>query len=363
MFGRNRRPGRPTRADTEAARREASIVNAMVNPIFIVGANRSGTTLFRLMLNKHSQIAVPDELSYFHGPFFWRGRRSWATDRIPRSRYDGFVSSFLRRTANVLAPLDADKLQHEILEREGTDLRFPYDFVLTSWARAHGKSRWGEKTPGNLFHVSTIVRMFPDALFVYMVRDPRAGATSMQQSSIYSEDLVINALNRRRYMSDGYSLLEKHVSPDNRHVLRYEDLVADPESSLRGTLSFLGLEFEPAMLTFHENAREFMGNRASSELNVAATGPVDRSKIDSWRGVLSQREIAVVESICGEEMDRFGYVRDGTPVRARDFAAILTRLCYWRLQMWKHRHIPQYQVQHGLFPRLHSVTAPLLALQ
>jgi len=326
-------------------------------PVFIVGANRSGTTLFRLILNRHSQIAVPDELSYFRGSLFRTSQRGWRNGQFTRQAYETFVRDFLTRNTEVLRPLDVEKLKVGLLVREEVDLRYPYEFVLRSWAEAHGKTRWGEKTPGNLFHAPTIVEMFPDAMFVYMVRDPRAGTSSMRNTSIFGKDIVINTLNRRHFMTVGLRLLEKHVDEQKRLVLRYEDLVTDPERSLQGVCDFLGISFEHGMLDFYVDASDFMKARASSDFNAAATRPIDSSRVDSWREQMSAREVAVVEALCRDEMRRFGYACDGRRLSAQDRLEIIVKEVYWRLQMWKNRRVPQYQVQHGLFPRFRQLVS------
>ena len=324
----------------------------MKPPIFIVGANRSGTTLFRLILNRHSEIAIPDELSYFRGPFFRAGKGHWRGDQIRRDQYERFVTRFIRNTAETVHPLDADELLQNLISREHPDLRTPYEFVLSSWAAAHGKECWGEKTPGNLFHAPVIREMFPDARFVYMVRDPRAGTSSMQQASIFGEDIVINTLNRLHYMTAGLRLLENTVPEGSRYLLRYEDLITEPEQTLRSICRFLDIEFEPAMLAHHEDAEEFMKARALNDFSKTATSPIDPTRIGSWRKTMSTREIAIVEWLCREEMLRFGYPLDGARLSIVDRFSVPVRSLYWHLHMWRNRNVPQYQVRHGLFPRL-----------
>lgn len=324
----------------------------MKPPIFVVGANRSGTTLFRLILNRHSEIAIPDELSYFRGHLFSSSTGLWRGEGLRRDWYEEFVTRFIHNNAETIRPLDAESILAYLLAREEVDLRLPYEHVLTSWAKAHGKERWGEKTPGNLFHVPVIREMFPDARFVYMVRDPRAGANSMQKASLYGEDIVINTLNRHHYMTAGLALLEETVPEDKRFLLRYEDLLTAPEPTIRTVCQFLGVEFEEGMLTHHEDAEDFMRTRALTDFNSTATGPIDPSRVGSWRKHLSRRDVAIVEKICRDEMLRFGYPLDGATLSVADQLSVWARSLYWRRQMRRNRHVPQYQVRHGLFPRL-----------
>lgn len=323
----------------------------MKKPIFVVGANRSGTTLLRLILNSHSEIAIPDELVYFRGYKFNLGRHNWKRSTMGHDEYDYFVRSFLSRNVEALAPLDTDRLAEEILSEGEPNVQRPYQCALEAWARAHGKSRWGEKTPGNLFFARDIKMMFPDAQFIYMVRDPRAGALSMQRATIYSTDIVMNAHNRRHYMSAGLRSLESVVPAADRTVVRYEDLVTDPEGTTRALCRFLGIDYEPAMLEYHETASRFMKSRAATDINADANRPIQDTKAESWKSEMSPRDIAVVEHVCHDVMHRHGYEPSEYRLSAADRLTVSVRGAYWRYQMWKHRESPGYQVMHGFMPR------------
>jgi len=320
-------------------------------PIFIVGANRSGTTLLRLILNAHSRIAIPDELVYFDYNFSRGSFRPWHHPGFSQEQYEQFVSRFLERNEEALAPLSIDHLKHEILSSSAFDLREPYARALQAWAAHHGKQRWGEKTPGNLFYVDLIYDMFPEARFIYMMRDPRAGVDSMNRSVLFSGDTVINALNRLKYMQDGLAKLQTAVPNEQRTVLKYEELVAHPEPTIQALCAFIGEDFEPQMLDFHRNAEQYMNPRAVEEFNQAATRPIQKSKIDAWRQNLSQDDIAMVEWICEDSMREFSYEKSGLSpsLLARGIAMIKT--LYWRNRCRHHAHSPEYVQQYRMLAR------------
>lgn len=321
----------------------------MEDPIFIVGANRSGTTLLRLILNAHSRIGIPEELVYFNSHLAGVPLSQWESPDVSSVQYARFVADFLETNC---APLDLDTeaLRQEILQAPPS-LRHPYRVALEAWARRHGKERWGEKTPGNLFFVEVIREMFPTAQFVYLARDPRAGVHSMNNTDFLSGGTVLNALNRYHYAVEGLALLERTVPPGQRMILRYEDLVAEPEETTRAICTFLGERFEPAMLHFHEDAQQYMKRRAARTFNNSATRPIDASKIDAWKGRLSHREVSVIESICREEMERFGYVPSGRSPSPTARLDMYLRMAYYYLQRWRHSSIPQYLLVERVFER------------
>lgn len=332
-------------------------------PIFVIGANRSGTTLLRLMLNAHSRIAVPEELLYFRSEYGGVSVKQWAAPGLSEAAFTKLAREFVDNVVALHPELDRDELLRSILDCPDRSLRQPYETVLNQWVRLQGKARWGEKTPGNLFYVDVLVDMFPDATFLYVVRDPRAGVASMQRADFFPEDAIFNALTRRKHACVGMDLLHRHVAPDRWTTIRYEDLVTFPEATLRHVCSVVGERYEPQMLQYHQNAESYMKAKAVSTFNATATQPVTTRKMDAWRGVLTLDQVAVVERICGEEMDTHGYdaIHPRLPVGRRLLTALESSLkvCYWHIQNWRHRHIRHYTVRSRIFARSRGRLATL----
>jgi hypothetical protein len=324
----------------------------MTAPIFVVGANRSGTTLLRLMLNAHSRIAIPEELVYFNSDLAGVPITTWRAPKLSESAYQAFVTGVLDTNPTVLADVDRDALEAEL--RTGPrDLRRPYAHLLTTWAQAQGKPRWGEKTPGNLFFVDVLLEMFPDAQFVHVVRDPRAGVTSMQGVDFFPDNVCFNALSRAKHHRVA-ARFEDLVPADQWTSVRYEDLVSDAESVLRDLCAFLGESFEPAMLRYHRSSATFMKADAASSFNAAATRPVTTAMVDKWRQQLSAPEVGLVETICRAEMERYSYAPTDTPLASRDRVALWVHRTYWILQQWRNRKVREYTVKSPMFARFRS---------
>jgi len=331
----------------------------MPAPIFIVGANRSGTTLLRLLLNAHSAVAIPDEINYFYG-FDWTvSYHDWRAPSLSTTAYRGFVDRFLAANAPNVPGLDCSPLRDEILNGP-PDLRRPYMLLLEQWAALHGKPRWGEKTPGNIYHADLLIDMFPDALFVHVVRDPRGGVASMNRVSFFPDDAVLNALNRHKVMTHGRAFLRRSVPVQQRTEVRYEDLVSDPRGTLRQLCGFLDLSYEEEMLRFHFDAKHFMTEEAASSFNAAATTPISRDRAERWRTALSSDEIAAVEALCANEMAEFGYLRLHPRLSWRGVLNLALKWSYWRLQWWRHRKDRHFAV---VTPMLFKTRARLRRLE
>ncbi len=100
-----------------------------------------------------------------------------------------------------------------------------------------GAVRWGEKTPLHRYHVPRLAQWFPDAQFVGLVRHPGAVAASRERWG-YDWEATL-----RDWRASGRFLLEatELLPPDQVHLLRYEDLVADPRATMQRLLGFLDL--------------------------------------------------------------------------------------------------------------------------
>ncbi|HET6566633.1 MAG TPA: sulfotransferase [Rhodothermales bacterium] len=323
-------------------------------PIFVVGANRSGTTLLRLILNSHSRIAIPEELTYFNT--FLAGVRieKWRNPPVSFERYAAFVQRFLRDNCKPLRGLDLGQIQQEILGSNTRDLKRPYQILLEAWARHHGKQRWGEKTPGNLFYADVILEMFPDAKFICMVRDPRAGVCSMMGASFFPNDVVFNALSRHKYMTEGRAILEQSVPASQRITLRYEDLVEAPAEATQFVCDFLGERYEPQMLRFYEDADRFMMPDAATDFNMAATRPISTDMRDQWMRKLDPPVVATIERICASEMSEFRYESAKHRLSLGARANLVVKTAYWNFQIRRKHHARHYTVKDEMFARFRS---------
>ena len=321
----------------------------MDRPIFIVGANRSGTTLLRLILNAHSHIAIPEEVLYFRSQIHGLSIDDWDTVSLNEQQFTAIVKDFVGRVE--IPDLDKPAVTQSIMMLP-RNLRSPYRGLMEYWTAAQGKVRWGEKTPGNLFYADIINEMFPDACFIHMVRDPRPGVYSMERVWFFPEDIIFNALSRHKHMTVGRQTLENAVPADRIMTLRYEDLVAEPERIVSEVCEFIGEEYEPGMMAYHRGADKHMRSDAAADFNASATKPITTGKNDSWREKMTKREVAAIELISRREMAEFNYEVEtlffGPVVRFQ----VMVKTAYWKLQEWKNRHNRHFTVRYKMFAGL-----------
>lgn len=186
-------------------------------PIFIVGCQRSGTTLLRLMLDSHARIACGPETRFLTGFETITGEDWHRISRFGLSR-----EQWLAKTSDFFASFQEE------------------------YAAGRGKARWADKSPLYAVHLPYIWELFPDAQVIHVIRDVRD--VTLSHRSAYGYKSAVGAPRKwSRYVASARAAAGA-VGPDQYLELRFEDLVADPEAALRGVLEFLGEPWDPNVL-------------------------------------------------------------------------------------------------------------------
>ncbi len=290
---------------------DQSTVAAPDAPIFIIGPARSGTTLVERILNRHSRIVVPPETGYLY--FL---DRVGALGEHPASKADltRILSAYEQENRFAYLGIDSDADRAALLAG-ATSYEDIFSNLMGQFLLRHEKARWGEKTPIHLRYVAHIRRAFPTAQLVMVVRDGRAAIASQLRHPVWDWDLFSAA---RRWGKDARFMLAAQRSVDAGHlfVLRFEDLVADPEPVIRDLCRYLGESFEPTMIepgSAAGPAKPAQPAQPSSDAYYdrpwmqKSTGAIDASRAGAWQDDFRAVEIKLMESIMGSELSELGY--------------------------------------------------------
>lgn len=249
-------------------------------PIFIVGCQRSGTTLLRLMLDSHPNISCGPETRFLQD-FAKLTSESW--DRL--SLY-GFPKSYwLDKSAEF------------------------FDSFQTEYAKSRGKTRWADKTPRYALSLGYINEVFPTAQIVHIIRDGRDVVASHRDRWGYWS--AVKAVEKwPRYIRTARRVGAR--LPDDRYIeIRYEDLVLATEASLRRLLQYLGEPWDDAVL-HHDQAphdvsgryEQFSGDRRRRE---GDDGAVYRSRVGAHRREIDPFLRTLVAVRAGSTLRALGY--------------------------------------------------------
>jgi Sulfotransferase family len=285
---------------------------------FVVGMNRSGTTLLRMMLDAHPQLVIPPETHF-------------VPDVIKAARERG------ARPADALAAMKAHREWEDfgftdaeaLAWLEGLPQLGPGAAVRAfyeAYAARAGKRRWGDKTPRYVLKMPLIASALPEARFVHVIRDGRDVALSVLERTVKDVDAAEVARRWRRKIDRA-----RGDAPRLDHYLevRYEDLVADPRSVLGHVCEFVELEFDEGMLDYHERSGERLEEmrrelpagegvaRLTTERRMAThhrtTAPPDPSRATRWRQEMGEADRAAFEDVAGETLASLGYPLSGAP--------------------------------------------------
>lgn len=293
--------------------------SATDNPFFIVGCGRSGNTLLRTQLMARYDVCIPPEIPGMGNTIrsFTRSRGlEWEsaverTLKAFRTNADVdriFPGSDKKYNLNDELAIDYDALTRRLAALDDADKSL--SAIITGLYRSYldnkemTGARIGDKTPWNVFHLDRIAKVFPDAAYVNLIRDPRAVVASYLNNFNGVRNLSVAEAAYR--WKDAVNVVErfKIKHPSSCLDLKYEDLVSHPDDEIDGVASFLSLD----ALT-GERAGVSFGDEALPHYQKAFKA-VDTQSVEKWKHLLSKSDVRKIESICGQKMVEFGYRPD-----------------------------------------------------
>lgn len=285
-------------------------INASNNTIdkspafFLLGTGRNGSTLLSCMLNNHADVFVPSEHYAFPKTLaLWN-----ISSLLGWERYvDSVIENF--KTKNIAWQIDWNKASVELKKiTEGNrNINYLIHYLYSEEAACHEMEfkLWGDKTPLNTDCLPLITPVFPHAKFVFLVRDPRAVINSYIHFPKHLKrlDFWIWKWKKRQRIYQEYAA----QLPDQFHLLRYEDLIIDPESTLQSLCVFLNIEYDDNMTEDYSKHMKIFGV-VDSHNHTHLDKAMSPHHIDKWKDRLSKESIASIESQLSKEMKQLSYL-------------------------------------------------------
>ena len=268
-------------------------------PVLIFGAPRSGTSLLSRVRDAHSAICIPCESHLFNQ---WHGRRGADGELSDPARQRRLVQDIVELgVVQDWSPLpDVDAVMEQV---KGAGFPAVSRAILAWAAHTAGKRRWGEKTPHHTLLHRDVLAAWPDAAVVMIERDPRDVALSWKKARFGGDHVLPFAKAWVAYAKACADVRE--TLPEDRWTLvRYEDLVRDPQAHLDRFMAFLGERFEEGQLGFHTSGAEF---KTDARNLAQLQKPISEKSIGSWRKGLSPAELRLIETVAGPVMVERGY--------------------------------------------------------
>jgi hypothetical protein len=288
---------------------------------FCIGSARSGTTLLARILDQHPALACVVE-GYLPTPLAWSSLLNLKTDKWQRHGFErAQIEEWRQVVHETLAesgvspgyPLNAAALENSARgegavngARNGTAgavvraAARVMPAILTDFARRLGAEQVGDKWPQYIEYLPLVLQVFPQARFIYTVRDPRAVWNSGQRfrgrglGHAVLSDMLRKDLQVQAYLG----------SRSNFLLVRYEDLVMDTGQTAQRIFEFLGVPFSMDYLDYDARRDPYPGRW---DWVKEATSPVDPERVNQWKQRMTMREIKEVTTLADWFIDRYNY--------------------------------------------------------
>jgi protein-tyrosine sulfotransferase len=303
---------------------------SMKQPIFILGTHKSGTSLLRSLFDGHPDLfAVPIEVHFF------KRIEDWVTyplmfTRPAKISIDKFIENTLQhiRYCNTVENPQTDGISKDIFDvpkfenymrsnlAELSDLETNLASCFAIYMKAiyysiygtelEGTKRVVEKSVGLAEFALDLQQMFPDSVFIHIARNPYSNIVSMRK---YRMNFTKNnfypwlGYDYRSLYNSFYFLKRNQRLIRNYKVIRYEDLVTDPISTIKLICEFSNLPFLDSMLSPTYLQKDWQGNSTTAEQFKS----ISPSRLQGWQDDITPLEAKLINKHLKHVLDEFGY--------------------------------------------------------
>ena len=275
-------------------------------PIFMIGIQRSGSNLLRLMLNELPEIAAP------HPPHILQRMMPLVPrygDLRKNKTFSLLVDDVCRLVERNPVPWEGVVLSRKDVAARcrKRNLVAVFGAVYDVMAEAWGAKTWCCKSLANISYLPEIEDYFSDTKYIYLYRDGRDVAVSFRKAVVGEKHFyhIAKEWNETQQLALNF---RKTVPKESFFNLSYEELTTETEKTVRALCKFLGVGYKPAMLEFYKSGE---AKRAASASNLweNVTNPVMKQNSRKFLKEAREEDIRIFESVAGDSMDSLGYER------------------------------------------------------
>ncbi len=275
-----------------------------IQPIQIIGTQRSGSNLLRLMLNQHPQISAPHPphilqrfmpLLPLYGPLEEPGNFKFLVDDICTLVECNPVPWIgLKFNRGEIVNLCQSRTLIEIF-------RVIYDLK----ARHENASFWVCKSMSNVVYAREMETAGMKPLYIHLYRDGRDVACSFK-NAIVGEKHVYAIANQWRDDQQACIRLQQTLDANRFLPIRYESLIGEPEKAMRKVCNFLKIDFSAGFLDYY-TSEESKKTANAGKMWANVSRPILKNNTNIYKTDLSKMEIAIFEKQAGKMLDKLGY--------------------------------------------------------
>lgn len=294
-------------------------------PIFILGSHKSGTSLMLSLLNGHTNLfTIPIESHYFQNMHYWvdneyRFTRPKKLDRrqiiesfsnwihICNNRKSRFGGAILNREE-----LDEDRFRKIFSaiktgddDKKRIEVYFEAIYGSLNNKKMPGHRRIVEKSVENAEFAEELMNLFPEAKFIHLMRNPYSNIVSLRKyMSIDFGYPVIRRIIKTLY-NNYYFLYRNKRIIKNYYIIRYEDLLSEPDKEMQSLCEFLKIPFEDVLLLPTYDGKIWKGNSTTGE----EFSGIDDSNLGKWMDEITSVEVFYINKMFSFVVNDYGYKR------------------------------------------------------
>ena len=278
---------------------------------FIIGLGRSGTTLLRLMLDRHSHLAIPSETHFI---------LKFSGASVATLQAEPFIDVLISSPTWPNFDMSEAELRQAIANSGPFSVANGLRAFYRQYAARKGKPRWGDKTPPYRCAVMEIQQLLPEVRFIHIIRDGRDVALSYRGLWFGPGDDI--EAQAHFWVDQILAVRRQAQTLQYYQEIKYEDLVTDPEATLSMVCAHLDLIFEPDMLRYYEDAslrlsevKQAYGPGGGLSMEISdfnaiherTKHPPDIKRVGRWKREMPERERLSYEDIAGSLLRKLGY--------------------------------------------------------
>lgn len=274
--------------------------------ILMIGTQRSGSNLLRLMLDQIPTITAP------HPPHILQRLMPLVPtygDLLVQSKFEMLVDHVCQLVELNPVPWEGvtlDRQEVAALCREKS-LVAVFSAIYDILAKVRNAQTWCCKSLANVHYLPEISSYLPNAKYLYIYRDGRDVAVSFKKAVVGQKHFYHIAQEWAKAQRTALKM-RTQMPPEQFFSLSYEMLIGEPEQTLRDLCKFLEVEYIPSMLSFHQSS-EALNTASSSSLWNNVTRPIMAQNTKKFLTQATEKDVKIFELVAGDVLDALGYER------------------------------------------------------
>ncbi len=283
-----------------------------MNPIFIIGNPRSGTSLLRIILNSHKEIMIPPEAGFAMWLYSKYKNQDFSISEIKLNYLQDLYQTRKFETWG-LNPQELKKyILSKNISRYSEMIRLIYIFYGKSKNRSF--SRWGDKNNFYIDYITQINQLFKNVQFIHIVRDGRDIVCSYKDinkkriKSKYKPNLPDDVKSiayewkeNEKKISDSFESVD-----DNRTLtIRYEDLILNFSKTMKNIMKYLNLPYDDGMEHYYLNNNDEPTDFLQWKSKIKK--PIDKSRVCRYKIELDDNSVKIFNNIASSVLKKYNY--------------------------------------------------------